>query len=140
VDSGPLVDGVSLSATVVTIGAARVEGDTALADALTRYGDLAGVPVETPWTKRYAFGLLPIGDAFLAWSRAALPMVAEPPAPPARSVPPWWPVPLLVLLAVVGAVPWLAPLAMRRMRRPRTARGYGGSERDFYCADFYRAD
>jgi hypothetical protein len=116
VDSGPLPLGVSLSATVVTIGAARVEGDTALADALARYGELAGVPVETPSTKRYAFGLLPVGDAFLAWAKAARPWVAPSPAAPAVTVGWWWPVPLLAVLAVLGAAPWLPALARRRRR------------------------
>src|SRR5262249_7451166 len=69
VDSGPLPLGVSLSATVVTIGAAQVHSDAPLAAALANYGELAGLPVDTPWTKRYAFGLFPVGDAFLAWSK-----------------------------------------------------------------------
>src|SRR5207248_2280587 len=47
VDSGPLPLGVSLSATVVTIGAAQVHGDVQLAAALANYGELAGLPVET---------------------------------------------------------------------------------------------
>ncbi|MEH1015363.1 hypothetical protein V6U90_19890 [Micromonospora sp. CPCC 206060] len=76
VDSGPLLLGVSLSATVVTIGAAQVQGDTTLAGALANYGELAGLPVDTPWTKRYAFGLVPVGDAFLAWSKTARPWLA----------------------------------------------------------------
>src|SRR5690606_21723034 len=63
VDSGPLLLGVSLSATTVALGAAQVNGDASLARALANYGELAGLPIGTPWTKRYAFGLLPIGDA-----------------------------------------------------------------------------
>jgi hypothetical protein len=120
VDSGPLPLGVSLSATVVTIGAAQVNGDATLAGALARYGELAGVPVDTPWSKRYAFGLLPIGDAFLAWSKTARPWVATIPAAPPRSVSPWWPVPLLALLVVAGAAPWSARL--RSVIRSRPAR------------------
>ncbi|GGM40625.1 hypothetical protein ACFFX1_17955 [Dactylosporangium sucinum] len=114
VDSGPLLLGVSLSATVVTIGAARVNHDTALAGALANYGELAGVPVDTPWTKRYAFGLAPIGDAFLAWSKTARPWVAAQPAPPSPGVPWWWRAPLLAVLLVLGAGPWLPALARRR--------------------------
>ncbi|MER6998419.1 hypothetical protein [Streptomyces sp. NPDC000410] len=120
VDSGPLPLGVSLSATVVTIGAAQVHGDTALAGALANHGELLGLPVGTPWTKRYAFGLLPVGDAFLAWSKTARPWVERtPPAPPA-TISPWWRVPLLSLLAVLGALPWL-PALVRRYRRRRSA-------------------
>jgi hypothetical protein len=117
VDSGPLVLGVSLSATVVTIGAAQVEGDTALAGALAGYGELAGIPVETPWTKQYALGLLPIGDAFLAWSKVARPWVAGRPPPISAGIPPWWRVPLLTVLLLAGGSPFL----VRRYRRRRRA-------------------
>jgi hypothetical protein len=118
VDSGPLPLGVSLSATAVTVGAAQVHGDSALAGALANYGELAGVPLNTPWSKRYAFGLLPIGDAFLAWSKAARPWVVPTPAGPPASVPWWWRAPLLATLAVLGTGPWL-PVLLRRFRRRR---------------------
>ncbi|MEV0612481.1 hypothetical protein AB0I81_04085 [Nonomuraea sp. NPDC050404] len=118
VDSGPLPLGVSLSATAVTLGAAQVHGDAALAGALANYGELAGLPVGTPWTKRYAFGLMPIGDAFLAWSKTARPWVgAGPSATPPASVPWWWRVPLLILLALVGIVPWTPAIRRRLSRR-----------------------
>ncbi|MCS7475376.1 hypothetical protein ACFFQW_31250 [Umezawaea endophytica] len=121
VDSGPLPLGVSLSASVVTLGAAQVNGDDRLASALANHVELAGLPVDTPWTKRYALGLVPIGDAFLAWSKTARPWLAPPPSPPPASVSAWWRVPLLLLLAVVGAVPWLPALVRRP--RARTATG-----------------
>jgi hypothetical protein len=122
VDSGPLPLGVSLSATVVTIGAAQVHGDAPLASALANYGELAGLPVDTPWTKRYAFGLLPVGDAFLAWSKTARPWVARTPAAPPARISSWWRLPLLSLLVVLGAAPWL-PALVRRYRRRRTGPG-----------------
>ena len=120
VDSGPLLLGVSLSATVVTIGAARVHGDRSLAAGLASFGEVAGVPVSTPWTKRYAFGVAPVGDAFLAWSKSARPWVAGEPAAPERKISWWWRMPLLVLFLAVGAAPWLAGAALRR-RRARAA-------------------
>lgn len=115
VDSGPLLLGVSLSATVVTLGAAQVHGDAALAGALANYGELAGVPVDTPWTKRYALGAVPIGDAFLAWSKTARPWV-DPPSPtgPATRISWWWRLPLLSMLALLGVAPWLPVLLFRR--------------------------
>ncbi|WP_229399741.1 hypothetical protein [Micromonospora okii] len=116
VDSGPLLLGVSLSATVVTLGAAQVQGDDALAGALANYGDLAGVPVDTPWTRRYALGVLPVGDAFLAWSKTARPWVADAPPPPPATVRWWWRLPLLSLLLLAGAVLWLPDLRRRRGR------------------------
>jgi hypothetical protein len=115
VDSGPLLLGVSLSATVVTIGAAKVHGDS-LAGGLARFGEVAGLPVSTPWTKRYAFGAAPIGDAFLAWSKSARPWVAAPPAPPSRVLSRWWQLPLLTFFLAVGITPWLLGAARRRRR------------------------
>lgn len=119
VDSGPLVLGVSLSATVVTLGAARAHGDEPLAGALANAGDVLGVPLDTPWTRRYAFGALPVGDAFVAWSKTARPWVAEPlPAPePERSW--WWRLPFLALLVVAGVAPWLVRWWVRTRRRER---------------------
>lgn len=118
VDSGPLILGHSLSATVVTLGAARVQHDP-LEDRLGRLGDLLGVPVSGTKTKRYAFGALPIGDAFLAWSATARPFVAaEQPRLTTNSW--WWRTPWLILL-------WLPPLIFvlllaRRGRGPTARR------------------
>ncbi|OKI58253.1 hypothetical protein A6A27_30005 [Micromonospora sp. CB01531] len=117
VDSGPLPLGVSFSATVVTLGAAQVQGDAALASALANYGELVGLPVDTPHTKRYALGLLPVGDAFLAWSKTARPWVSPAPEPPPATVSGWWRLPLLSLLALVAALPWLPELLRWRRRR-----------------------
>jgi hypothetical protein len=116
VDSGPLPLGVSLSATVVTTGAAQVQGDHALAGALANYGELAGLPADTPGTKRYAFGLLPIGDAFLAWSKSARPWVTPATDSPPDVVPWYWRAPLLFLLVALGGVLWL-PALIRAARR-----------------------
>ncbi|MGN9912139.1 hypothetical protein ACTMTJ_31825 [Phytohabitans sp. LJ34] len=113
VDSGPLPLGVSLSATVVTIGAAQVHGDARLAGALANYGEVAGAPIDTPRTKRYALGLLPIGDAFLAWSKTARPWVAAPRDPPPAGIPWWWALPMLSLLLAVGVLPWTPRLVSR---------------------------
>jgi len=116
VDSGPLVLGASLSATAVTLGAARVQGDGRLAGALANYGELAGVPVSTPWSKRYAGGLLPIGDAFLAWSKTARPWVSAPPAPIEPAFGPWWRLPILAGLLLAVLLAWL-PVARSAARR-----------------------
>ncbi|MFD3038329.1 hypothetical protein [Mycolicibacterium senegalense] len=68
VDSGPLIFGVSLSASAVGLAAARANGDGDLAGRLTRQVELIGVPVG--WhTTRYLFGVLPVADAFIAWAR-----------------------------------------------------------------------
>ena len=114
VDSGPLPLGISFSATVVTLGAARVQGDQSLASGLANFGEVAGLPLDTWHTRRYVFGLVPIGDAFLAWSKSARPIAAEPP-PSALSW--WWRLPLLTVFLLIAAAPWAGPALLRRRRR-----------------------
>ncbi len=70
VDSGPLVAGVSLRASAVGLAAARANGDARLADTLDREADLLGLPLDWHGTRSYALGLLPVGDAFVAWARS----------------------------------------------------------------------
>ena len=123
VDSGPLPLGISMSATVVTIGAAQAQGDRSLAAALANVGEFAGVPVDTPWTKRYAGGLVPVGDAFIAWSKTARPWVSDPPRPPPRRVSAWWRLPLLMLLILLALAPWL-PAMSRSARGPVGRRAF----------------
>ncbi|WP_174184209.1 hypothetical protein [Nocardia barduliensis] len=116
VDSGPLILGVSASATVVTIGAARVHGDRLLAGPLTGLGESLGIPVTLGNAKRYGLGALPIGDAFLAWS------FAVPLASTATSFPPvvpwWWRTPWHALALTVLTLLWY-PLARGLVRRVR---------------------
>ncbi|MFC9897168.1 hypothetical protein ACFVMC_26065 [Nocardia sp. NPDC127579] len=119
VDSGPLVAGISLSATVVGMGAARANGDRELATALGATGELLGLPVTVPGSKRYAFGLMPIGDAFVVWSATARPVV-QPAADFAIRW--WWRLPWLLLVTVVALAPWI-PLLCRRIRA-RTAKAF----------------
>jgi len=75
VDSGPLILGVSASASVVMASAAAFYGDEATANALFGTMELAGLPIDVGPGKRYGFGLLPVGDAFVAWASAAQPAV-----------------------------------------------------------------
>ncbi|MET7280744.1 hypothetical protein ABZS29_21070 [Kribbella sp. NPDC005582] len=109
VDSGPLVLGISLSATVVTAGAARLQGDP-LEGALLRVGEIVGAPITGLTTKRYAFGVLPTGDAFLAWSTTARsPGSPTADSPAVHRLTWWWPLPWLLLcwlpaLLVAGVI------------------------------------
>ena len=106
VDSGPLLLGVSASASAVTLAAARTVGDTELAADLDREAELLGLPVRWGDERRYGLGLLPVGDAFLAWARTrppGAPVEGDWPRPR-----PWWPayglpflLPAVGLLAVV---------------------------------------
>jgi hypothetical protein len=120
VDSGPLVLGISLSATTVTLGAARVHHDS-LADALAREGDLVGVPLSGVHSKRYVFGVLPIADAFLVWSATARPWVASPQPAFGADVGWWWRLPWLFLLLLPPLVLWgLVRIAIPRGSSRRT--------------------
>ncbi|MEU2032870.1 hypothetical protein [Nocardia amamiensis] len=116
VDSGPLILGVSASATVVAIGAARVHGDRSLAGPLTGLGESLGIPVTLGNSKRYAFGVLPIGDAFLAWSFAIPLATTTPSFPPV--VPWWWRVPWHALALTVLTLLWF-PVVRELVRRAR---------------------
>ncbi|MEV8374384.1 hypothetical protein AB0P21_16700 [Kribbella sp. NPDC056861] len=119
VDSGPLIFGVSLSATTVALGAARVQND-ALAGVLQREGELLGVPLSGLETKRYALGQVPIGDAFVAWSATARPFVAEQQPAPSAVSGWWWWTPWLLLVWLPSLVLWGF---VRLTRRRIDARG-----------------
>jgi len=106
VDSGPLVAGVSLSASAVAAGAARIHGDAQLADALLSVGEVLALPLTLGGKKRYAFGLLPVGDAFGAWTKAARPRVQAPPPAAPGPLPGWWRLPWLLLSALLPAAWW----------------------------------
>jgi hypothetical protein len=105
VDSGPLVLGFSGPASVVGAGAARVHGDEALARSIFGLGEIVGVPFEWRGRRRYWAGLVPVGDAFLAWSvtASAAPEIArashwEPILPSA------WALPLHLGSALIAAI------------------------------------
>ena len=115
VDSGPLVLGMSLSATVVAMGAARVHNDP-LGDRLGREGELLGLPLSGLKTKRYLFGAVPIGDAFLAWSTSARPLVT-PQQPKLDGGSGWWRLPWLLVLWLPALVLWGGLRLRHRGRR-----------------------
>jgi hypothetical protein len=77
VDSGPLILGRSLPATVLMIGVAQVYGDHSLADAIARSGESVGLPWTSNGRKQYVGGILPIGDIMVAYSYVALPWFSE---------------------------------------------------------------
>ena len=100
VDSGPIVLGFSGPATVVGAGAAIANGDEDLATALLATAEVAGFPIEIAGRRRYAGGYVPVGDAFLAWARSALPAAPRAPYPPL--LPWWWRLPVHALSLAVG--------------------------------------
>jgi hypothetical protein len=64
IDSGPVVLGVSVSATGFSLAAARLHGDEPMFTALYRTADLFGVPVDRPSGRRFLSGG-PLGNAIL---------------------------------------------------------------------------
>lgn len=115
VDSGPLIAGFSASASVVILGAARVHNDHLLADPLLHISEGFGLPLTLGRSKRYAFGLMPVGDAFLVWAKNARFWLTEPPETVtfAPVVYPAWRLPWQgVGLLLLGVVWW--PVLRRR--------------------------
>lgn len=117
VDSGPLVFGRSLSATVFMMGVAQVYGDRALADAIARTGEVVGLPWTSDGKKQYAAGLLPIGDIMVTYAHVARPWFAQtkhhPDQPYEMSA--WWRLPIHAVSLLV-LLPALL-LVWRRWRR-----------------------
>ena len=119
VDSGPLVLGVSASASAVTLAAARAVGDLQLATDLEREAELLGLPLEWGGRRWYGFGVLPIGDAFLAWARSTPAATALPRPASEEQVgrPPWFLFVGTTSLASAGLLV-LAVIALGGRRRP----------------------
>lgn len=109
VDSGPLIAGMSLSSSVVAVGAAKLEGDTELANAMLNVGEALGMPIEIGGRKRYALGVLPTGDAFLAWAKSSIPWTfGNAPTTFAPVAATWWRLPIHVVSGIgVGGLWWL---------------------------------
>ncbi|HKO53276.1 MAG TPA: hypothetical protein VJV79_36450 [Polyangiaceae bacterium] len=119
VDSGPLVFGVSGPATVVGIAAARENGDEAEALALRGAAEAIGFPSENGGRRRYGFGLLPVGEAFLAFASVAEPWTLAPRPWLGASSTDWrwrWRALCLSLLGLLGGLAaWLRAGAVRRI-------------------------
>lgn len=88
VDSGPLVFGFSFSSTGVGPGPARLYGDRPTERCLGQLIDTFGVAGRG----RYLFGVMPVADALLIWSRTAVSWTGHPPASEAwpELVGPFW--------------------------------------------------
>lgn len=71
VDSGPIIAGASAPAMVVNIGTGMLLGDRPYVDTMIPTIEFVGFALPG---KRYALGMLPVGDAFLAWSKSARPL------------------------------------------------------------------
>jgi len=121
VDSGPIITGISGPATVVMVAAARGNGDVETALSLRRASEALGLPFEWSGRRRYGFGLLPIGEAFLAWSSVAEPWTTqlEPRAAPGAFPGFAWRLRALaaLLVSVFGALTYALARQLRVSRR-----------------------
>lgn len=126
VDSGPLVLGYSGPAVVVGAAAARVHGDERLADILLGGTELVGVPLEWSGRRRYAGGLVPVGDAFIAWARSSPLGTAGTWEP---ILPRGWAIPFHLLSSVIALfLAWRGGL-LARAGRPRSSDPEEGARR-----------
>jgi len=115
VDSGPLVLGLSASASIVALGPALLHGDRGFAEPLSHSAEVLGFPVGAGHTKRYLLGAVPVVDGFLVWSKTATPWTTRPPRQEfAPAVPSWWRLPIH---AVSGLLCWVLVWAHRRAGR-----------------------
>lgn len=120
IDSGPIVLGFSGPATVVGAGAAIANGDEDLATTLLAAAEVVGLPIEIAGRRRYAGGVLPVGDAFLVWARSAPP--GSPRAGYVPVVPGWWRLLLHALSLVLGGSVLYVAIRVNRIGRPASAR------------------
>ena len=77
IDSGPIVLGAGAPASVVGIAAARSVGDLETAQALRASAERLGLAFTWDERRRYLFGQMPVGDAFLAWASSVPPAREE---------------------------------------------------------------
>lgn len=70
VDSGPLIAGVSASATVVGMGVAQIYGNYEISRAMSQFSEAIGFPLGID-KRRYLGGVLPVGDAFVVHATTA---------------------------------------------------------------------
>lgn len=76
IDSGPLIAGVSISATVVGMGVAQVYGDHEISQAISQFGEVFGFPFGIK-KRCYLGGRLPVGDAFAVHATTALAWIGK---------------------------------------------------------------
>jgi hypothetical protein len=112
VDSGPLIFGLSVVSSGVSMASAHVHGDVEVFERLVQLSEGAGMPITIGGQKRYNLGLLMVGDAFEVWAKTLVPwrlgaQHPEPVAYPGLAPRIYW---QLYLLAAVVVLLLLWPL------------------------------
>jgi len=102
IDSGPVILGIGTSATIVSLGTARTFNDFNFSKSLEQTFETFGLPLRYNSNKKYLFGNLPIGDAFLVWAKVATPnSTTNNKKPYKKTVSWWWRVPFHLLSALI---------------------------------------
>ena len=118
IDSGPLIFGRSLSATVLMMGVAQIYGDMEFANAIGQAGETAGLPWTSAEQKHYMAGVLPIGDIMVAYAHVARPWFSSDQHHPETEYPvaPSWRMAAHCFLLLVF-LPLALPLSRRYLRK-----------------------
>jgi hypothetical protein len=114
VDTGPLILGISPSATVVSIAAARANGDFELAERSVILSETIGAPWTSGGEKSFGFGQIIVADVFLVWGKTFVPWTRTTPATFAPTTPSWW---RWRIHALSGLTTALLIFALRKARR-----------------------
>ncbi len=122
IDTGPLIFGISPSATVVSIAAARANGDYELAERTAILSEIVGVPWTSDGEKSYGFGQIVVADAFLVWGKTLVPWSKVPPQTFPPSTPSWWRVRIHVISALVVLSVMLVAIRLRNKFRVSSRR------------------
>ena len=113
VDSGPLLFGISTSATAVTAGVARIVGDADAAARITQATKTLAMPFTWNGERRHFGGMLPVADAFITWSHTARPWFSKSQPHTWNPVFPWWWRIPTHLISLVIVIPFTRPLLKR---------------------------
>ncbi len=90
VDTGPLIFGISPSATTVSIAAARANGDYELSERNVILSETVGFPWTSGDEKCFGFGKIVVADAFLAWGKTLVPWSGVPATEFQATTAVWW--------------------------------------------------
>ncbi len=72
IDSGPVIFDIGFAATIVAIGTFRKYGDYQTANSIANNIEAFEFTTTFSKKKKYIFGLLPMADAFIAWSKSSI--------------------------------------------------------------------
>ncbi len=80
VDSGPLIFGIGPTSTIVSLAAARTNGDAQLFESTWSLLEILGFPAIQGQEKSFGLGLLVVADGFIAWGNSLVPWTETPSA------------------------------------------------------------